>query len=245
MRANLLLTVVVWSILSACNKTDQQALENGDAQGIGRCRLAGFTTFLNGTNSGSILVSYDSQGRIIKMDSYDFSYRGDTIFMNTFSCGSPRTDTIVHNGSRITMTAYGDNRAHQKIHYFYDDNGRLSKSSCYVIGSLQEDYFIWSNGDMITDSIVVDGQSDDVWRYEYDLNHSDQIGNPGTVMYYLTNGMPLYRTQHLRTRANEGSAGTYTYTYDFDENGKIKRAFVSGSQMPQDKFYFEYAYQCE
>ena len=231
--------------LVSCRKSGNENPDGG--QGVGRCRVSGFTDYVNGSHAGTIHTLYDSDGRlksvVYPQGGYDFVFRGDTIFVRVSGICGNRTDTIVHNGSRITMAAYGDQRAHRSISYFYDAAGQIHMSRCNVGGAIQEDYFIWSGGDMIADSIVVDGVPEVTWRYDYDLNRSDQVGNPGTIMAFLTDGLPLYKTRHLRTHVDHGYGITYKYWYEFDSDQKINRAYILGSQLP-DTSMFEYTYEC-
>jgi hypothetical protein len=62
MTYRMLALLVLLGSLVSCKKNVSEHPDAG--QGIGRCRVSGFTDYLNGSYAGNLSISYDGSGRL-------------------------------------------------------------------------------------------------------------------------------------------------------------------------------------
>jgi hypothetical protein len=243
--------LALFSVLAlvSCKKGGDAVADYG--QGTGWCRIKGLTSSSRNASPGVAQIQYNSDGRIAALRTNSrvtsFSYSNNNIYVTLADTlgGVLQVDTITYEGSRITAIASGGLSGHYRTTFFYDGNGQLTHSRSTEYSNVREEFLAWSNGDVVSDSTVMNGKTDEVSHFAYYTDKTDQYASPVTGDFFYRYGMPLYQTKHLVKSADYGSNGSYAFAYIFDKDNKVTTATSVPSYNPDDTLTTVYSYECK
>lgn len=236
------------ALLSACKKEPGDPVMSYD-QGTGTCTLKSTHTHANTANPAAANFSYNSDGSLASVaagqEITTFSYSGNTIYVNTADTlgNILRKDTITHTGTQIIAIASGGRGGFYRSSFFYDGNGQLVRSRSTEYNNVSEEYYTWLDGDVITDSMVINGKMESISRFEYYSDKPNQYADPITLDFFMRYSIPLYSTRHLLRKADYGSNGSYALSYAFDADGKVITTY-SVPSTGQDTVTTTNTYEC-
>jgi len=250
-----LLLVGLTTTLTSCKKNKDDAV----APAVEACQIDYATTTLDSTK-----ITYDSQNRVIKEETFNNSDDSEGSLTYTYSSNKIVEDEYDESGDLISKTEYhlnSNNNASYSVYvedgntdaadttwYLYDSNKhntrRVTKHTTPIIGdaairTYDTTWYTYTGGNLSKVEVKEAGEDIQTTSYTYGSDDAKtQVFAPGQDYSHVA-GLYGNPSEKLPTSATVGTTNV-SYIYEFNDKGYVTRYKVVSSAVTQSDIYLKY-----